>query len=144
MEEVQGPAERLEMRGVFEDVSPGDLYSWWTEGALLARFWAPQAETDPHVGGVYRLTWPDQEWTLRGTYEVCDPGRLLEFTWRWDHEPSAPVRTVRMRFAAAGDDTELTIVHEPYGPHETEERAGHLAGWTHFCDRLREVLAERG
>ncbi len=114
-----------------------EALSWFTEPAKLARWWAPEAATDPVPGGDVALRWPAQGWTLRGSYGAVSD-RLLVFTWAWDHEPGTPVRTVVIDAAAATDDAgaRLTITHGPFGPDEDEDRRGTLEGWRFFLPRL--------
>lgn len=112
----------------------------WTDGAELARWWAPESQMDIRVGGSYALSWPRMGWVLRGAYGEVQPGHRLAFTWQWDHEPSLPEREVTVDFAPidGGTGTRLTITHGPYGSGEAEaaDRQSHLEGWTHFLGQL--------
>src|SRR4051794_20622986 len=53
--------------------------------ALAAWFWParhnPSADTDPRVGGAFRLT--ADAMAVTGTYVAVDPPHRLVFTWRW-------------------------------------------------------------
>jgi uncharacterized protein YndB with AHSA1/START domain len=84
------------------------------------------------------------DWHLRGHYLAIEPGRLLTFTWAWDHEPDAPARLVSVRFTPdATGGTLLTVTHAPYTTtaDEQEARQGHLDGWLHFLARLQSRVA---
>src|SRR3954451_2210633 len=72
---------------------PDDIWRLWTEPGGLTRWWPDEAEVDP-VARTLHLSWPPMEWHLRGRILEWDAPRRLAFTWRWDHEPGLPERTV--------------------------------------------------
>ena len=131
----------------------------------LTRWWPSVAEVDPREGGSYQLSWPNMQWSLRGTYsEVSAPparsdeaadvipvaddrasdsatprgGGALAFFWKWDHEPDAPTRDVAIRIDPMGQGTRLLLEHGTYGESadELEVRKGHEEGWRHFLGQL--------
>ncbi len=132
---------------VVEEIVPGfsalALFNHWIQPDLLCLWWPPEAEIDARLGGAYHLTWPQQNWHLRGHYTSFEPGKTLGFIWRWDHEPAElPTRDVLIQFAPdAGGGTKLTLTHSVYGDsaEEQEQRASHLAGWQYFFDRLQNI-----
>ena len=146
--------DRLHVRAHFAGIAPAELYRWFAEADRLTQWWPEKAATDPRVGGEYTLEWPEQGWTLRGTFRAASPGEELAYSWAWDHEPDRPPREVTVAFTSgvAGTDTAGTgtagtrvdITHGPYGAGEDEakERQGHVEGWTYFLGRLRDRLAE--
>ena len=135
--------DRLTVAALYERATPDDLSAYWTDPALLSQWWPDQADTDPRPGGTYHFAWPRMDWHLRGEYTAVEPGRLLAFTWRWDHEPDRPTRTVEVLFDPVGDlGTQLTVTHGTYAETDREERDGHLEGWTYFLTRLRDALAQ--
>jgi uncharacterized protein YndB with AHSA1/START domain len=120
-------------------LTPEEAYRSFTEPASLTRWWPPEAETDPRVGGAYHLSWPAMGWHLRGRYTTAEPGRALGFTWKWDHEPDLPERQVDVSFEPlAARGTRVTVMHGRYGTGDTEaeDRQGHIDGWQHFLARL--------
>jgi len=140
--EVPGAPDRLVVAGAFPAFSPQEMFDHFTKDDLLVKWWAVKATVDLTPGGDYVLTWPEQEWTLRGTVVEFTPGERFVFTWAWDHMPDAPARTVTVVFAARdGGGTGLTVTHESYGEGEDEakQRDGHLAGWTAILSRLRDL-----
>lgn len=140
--------DRLQVRAQFDGVSPAELYRWFTEADRLAKWWPEKAMTDPRAGGEYSLEWPEQGWTLRGTFRAATPGESLAYSWAWDHEPDQTVREVTIAFGPPGEaaayGTQIDLTHGPYGAGEDEakERQGHVEGWTYFLGRLRERLTE--
>jgi|SRR5690348_4521929 len=82
-----GP-EILLVEAAFPTTDPRTLFSYWTEPMLLERWWPQHAEVEPRVGGAYHLSWPQQNWQLRGRYTACEPGERLDFTWKWDSATS--------------------------------------------------------
>lgn len=136
-------SDTLTVAAMYERTSPDELFAYWTDPALLTQWWPKQAETDPRPGGAYHLTWPKMDWHLRGEYTATEPGRHLAFTWRWDHEPDKPTRTVDVLFEPVGDlGTQLIVTHGTYAHSDRDERDGHLEGWTYFLTRLRDALAQ--
>lgn len=123
----------------FERFTPDQLFAFWTVPALLQRWWPGQARTDPAPGGAYHLAWPSAQRHLRGHYGACNPGRRLSFTWRWDHQPAAPLRWVEVIFRPSGGGTRMTIMHDAYGDtaEEQADRRGHLEAWQRFIAVLQ-------
>jgi uncharacterized protein YndB with AHSA1/START domain len=143
VEEIAADPGWLRMRADMVGMTPAQAWRAWTDAAQLTRWWPPDAELDVRVGGEYRLSWPRMNWHLRGRYTMVEPGRTLEFTWTWDHEPERPERLVTVDFEAlaGGTGTRLTITHGPYGEGEAEaeDRQGHVDGWTQFLGRLADL-----
>lgn len=146
--QLDTPRDCLELQAEFEEVEPAELFRYWTEPELLVQWWPNDAEVDGVRGGDYHLAWPNMEWHLRGTYSAFNPGQLLVFTWRWDHEPDTPTRVVTADFQPLEGRTGtcLYLTHGYYRedvPHDAVERQGHLEGWQHFLARLQKVVAEK-
>jgi len=122
--------------------SPEKAFSYFVTPSLLAEWWAPQAEIDPQPGGQYVMSWPSQDWHLRGEYTDFAPGERLAFSWRWDHEPQLPTRLVSVLFEAAEPGTNVRLQHGVYGQDAVEQadRDSHREGWLHFLGRLEESL----
>jgi uncharacterized protein YndB with AHSA1/START domain len=141
---VQAPSgpETLVVEAIIPGCGPERLFAYWTVPALLTTWWPREAEIEPRVGGAYHLRWPSMQWHLFGEYVALAPGKTLAFTWRWEHEPQAPTRTVEVDFTLMpSGGTVVTVRHGPYadGPAEAEARAGNVEGWLHFLGRLRSL-----
>lgn len=118
---------------------PGDtsaVFEWFVDPVLLTRWWPTEAETDPVVGGRYRLYWDGPDVTLRGEYLDVAPGERLGFTWSWDHD-DLPPRVVDIRFSTSDRGTFVTVTHES---ESDEESRGYVDGWTHFLGRLDDCI----
>ena len=133
--------ERLEV-DMIVDADPTSVWHALTDANGLASWWADEAEVDASVGGSIEARWPSMGWIMRGTYRAVDPGRMVEFTWSWDHEPEIPVRVVQIELSPVDSSTHLVLRHGEYGPGDAAERAAHLAGWEHFLPRLASSVTE--
>ncbi len=144
IQRASGP-EILVIEAVFPVADPRTLFSYWTEPMRLEQWWPRHAEVEQHVGGAYHLSWPQQDWHLRGRYTAFEPGVRLDFTWKWDHDaPTDSAREVAIVFTR--DDSagaRLLLTHGPYLD-TTEEQTlrleHHLAGWMHFLPRLQAII----
>ncbi|GHO49699.1 SRPBCC domain-containing protein [Ktedonospora formicarum] len=50
------------------DTNPENVFHYWTQPALLQKWWPQEAEIEPRHGGRYHLRWPTMNWHLRGHY----------------------------------------------------------------------------
>lgn len=134
-ETLESTATTLVIAGVVT-ATPGQVYECFTHPDAITAWWAPDATTEPRVGGALVASWPDQGWTMRGAYTDLRPGRAVGFMWRWDHEHEAPPRHVGVDLEPAGNGTLVTLRHGDYTAGDQDERRGHLEGWLHFLPRL--------
>lgn len=130
--------------------TPDRLFKLWTDPAHVQRWWGPEgvdcpyAELDLKQGGAYRIANRMSDGTvvwISGEFEVVDPPSLLVYTWRTDANAPVPER-VTVRFAAQGDMTELTVLHELVP--DVETMRSHENGWCGCLDALAEYAAELG
>lgn len=139
----------LIIEAVFPDTNTEKVFNYWTQPALLQKWWSQEAEIEPWNGGRYHLSWSTMNWHLRGHYTCFEPGKQLTFTWHWDHDVEGSSETVvDVTFGGTPDrDTRLLLTHGPYAetPEEQNLRMEHhLTGWLHFLPRLQEcVQADR-
>ena len=134
--------ERLEIVATMS-ADPDDVWNAFTEAGGLTSWWADEAHVDATTGGTLIAHWPSMGWTMRGTYRALEPGRLVAFTWSWDHESDTPERLVSIDLTPDGEATRLVLRHGDYGPDDGDERAAHLAGWEHFLPRLATTVERR-
>jgi uncharacterized protein YndB with AHSA1/START domain len=126
-----------------EIAAPADvLFDAWLDAQSLGSWLRPsgiretRAETDPRVGGTFRIVMVDDESSLEhtGTYREIDRPRRLVFTWS---SPATRFRDsiVTVTFQPSSNNTTVIEIHQVGLPDE-EARAGHHAGWS---DALREL-----
>ena len=118
-----------------------DLFDAWLDAQSLGSWLRPsgvretRAETEPRVGGTFRIVMVDDESSIAhtGTYREIDRPRRLVFTWS---SPATRFRdsVVTVTFQPLSSSTVVEI-HQVGLPDE-EARAGHHTGWS---DALREL-----
>jgi len=119
-----------------------DLFDAWLDAHSLGSWLRPsgiretRAETDPRVGGTFRIVMVDDESSTvhTGTYREIDRPRRLVFTWS---SPATQFRDsiVTVTFQPSSNSSPVVEIHQVGLPDE-EARAGHQAGWS---DVLREL-----
>ena len=121
--------------------APEELFDAWLDADSLGTWLRPggiretRAETDPRVGGTFRIVMvgDDSSVVHTGTYREIDRPRRLVFTW------SSPVTGFRdtivtVTFTPSTDSTVVEI-HQ-VGLPDAEAQSSHRAGWS---DALREL-----
>jgi uncharacterized protein YndB with AHSA1/START domain len=119
-----------------------DLFAAWLDAQSLGSWLRPsgiletRAETDPRVGGTFRIVMVDDESSMvhTGTYREVDRPRRLVFTWS---SPATRFRDsiVTVTFEPSSNRSTVVEIHQVGLPDE-EARASHHAGWS---DALREL-----
>jgi uncharacterized protein YndB with AHSA1/START domain len=118
------------------------LFDAWLNAESLGAWLRPggtretRAETDPRVGGTFRIVMVDDDSSMlhTGTYREIDRPRRLVFTWS---SPATRFRDslVTVTFHASSSDSTLVEIHQVGLPDEAAQ-ASHHAGWS---DILREL-----
>ena len=118
------------------------LFDAWLDAQSLGSWLRPagvretRAETDPRVGGTFRIVMVDDESSIlhTGTYREIDRPRRLVFTWS---SPATRFRDsiVTVTFQPSSDSSTVVEIRQVGLPDE-EARASHHAGWS---DVLREL-----
>jgi uncharacterized protein YndB with AHSA1/START domain len=147
--QLPGDDSVLRLRAEFPNIKSEELFTYFTQPELLVKWWPQTAELEPHEAGRYTFTWPSMNWSLSGEYAAFEPGRRLEFTWQWEHEPKTPMRRVEIDFSDTALGSEIILTHGPYSRVEGDQadrdqadRLSHLEGWNHFLSRLGSVLTQ--
>jgi uncharacterized protein YndB with AHSA1/START domain len=118
-----------------------DLFDAWLDARSLRSWFRPcggetRAETDPRVGGTFRIVMVDDESSIAhtGTYREIDRPRRLVFTWS---SPATRFREsiVTVTFQPSPDGSTVVQIHQAGLPDE-EARTSHQTGWS---DVLREL-----
>jgi uncharacterized protein YndB with AHSA1/START domain len=118
-----------------------DLFDAWLDAQSLGSWLRPsgiretRAETDPRVGGAFRIVMVDDASSIvqTGTYREIDRPCRLVFTWS---SPATRFRDsiVTVTFQPSSNGSTMVEIHQVGLPDE-EARASHHAGWS---DVLRE------
>ena len=129
--------------------APHIVFEAVTTAEGIAHWWGPDAgpvllaESDPRVGGKYRLRFrklDDTEHECSGEFLVVEPPRRVVLTWRWMVGGDDPGETrVEITLRAIGDATELTFSHSLL--HDESTRRSHEWGWTGSLGKLEAHFA---
>ena len=122
------------------------VYKAWTEPERMLRWFGPagaqtlEAESDPRVGGRYRVlmrTSDGLEHEVTGVYRDVILHEKLVFTWTWRSRPERE-SLVTVRFTSEGTATRLDFKHEHF--FDELERDDHQFGWTGALENLAASL----
>jgi uncharacterized protein YndB with AHSA1/START domain len=118
------------------------LFDAWLDPRSLGTWLKPygprasRAETDPRVGGAFRIVMVDGDAAIShtGTYHEIDRPRRLVFSW---NSPGTQFRDsiVTVTFEPARNDSTLVAIHQVGLPDE-QARAAHHGGWTDILEQL--------
>jgi uncharacterized protein YndB with AHSA1/START domain len=122
-------------------IDPQALKQWY---APSDAFKTPVAQTDPKVGGRYRIEMIDPEGKRHcvvGRYEEVKPPERLVFTWAWeqDEHGTGDDTVVTLEFRDLGGRTELILTHERFASEKAREMHEHGHGGC--LERLARFLA---
>jgi uncharacterized protein YndB with AHSA1/START domain len=117
------------------------IYNAWLDPIMMKKFLfggpgtsVAIAETDPKIGGKYRVVMNDGEKDIphTGTYLDLTPHSRIAFTW--ESPFSVEGSTVTLDFAPKGDETLVTLTQVRFA--NEGARDGHRSGWTFILDTL--------
>jgi uncharacterized protein YndB with AHSA1/START domain len=125
------------------DAEPARVWSALTGGRELADwFWPPRlgagVETDPRVGGSYRIASEAGGMAVGGVYRAVDAPQHLSYTWHWDGEDEETVVTVDL--TPTPDGTHLRLFHAGFSDAQTRDE--HAEGWQDCLERLPAHLGQ--
>jgi len=124
------------------------VFDAWTKAELLQQWWVPKSfpitllscETDPRVGGKYRLTFGSDDSTMDffGRYlEVVPPTRLV-----WTNEESEGEATITTVTFEETDGRTRVVVHDLYPSKESlESDSGSTYAMPESLAQLDDLLA---
>jgi uncharacterized protein YndB with AHSA1/START domain len=122
--------------------SPERCFRAWTDPEALKQWFGPgesevlRAETDPRVGGRYRIlarSPSGEEHDVSGVFREVVPNCKLVFTWAWRSTPERQ-SLVTVEFIPEGTATALTLTHEQFADEAARDR--HRHGWAACLDKL--------
>ena len=118
------------------------VFAAWLEPATLHRFMSngtgfslTAAETDPRIGGRFRLDMHigGKDYQHSGTYLDLTPHSRIAFTWE-SASSTVEGSTVTLDLVPDGAATKLTLTHVRFVNEAT--RDGHTGAWTTIMDGL--------
>ena len=128
--------------------APEKVFEAWTDPQTLKRWMGPSedmtvplAESDPKVGGRYRIVMREANGTehkVGGVYRIVDPPRKLAFTWAWEGS-SDPETLVTIELRASAGGTEMTLTHTKFGTESARDLHGQ--GWAGCLNKLERLMA---
>jgi uncharacterized protein YndB with AHSA1/START domain len=134
------PEQEVVTCEVVVPAGPDEVFRWFVEPQLLARWIGIRAVLEPRPGGRFRFEITDGEW-CSGRYLEVVPGKRVVFTWGWD-SGAIPVppgsSTVEVDLREHPEGTQVRLVHRDLAP---EVRPLHAEGWSRFLPRLAAVVA---
>ncbi len=133
------------------DATREKVFEAWTDPQALKQWFAPSdeyktpvAETEPKIGGRYRIEMVDaagKSHCVVGRYTEVKPPERLVFTWQWEKDEVGTgdnsIVTVELR--DLGGRTELTLTHERFLTKNA--RDCHQVGHNGCLERLQRFLA---
>jgi uncharacterized protein YndB with AHSA1/START domain len=111
---------------------------------ILNKWIAANATVEPHVDGRYNYGW---KYEVRGRQVEGGPTRILELVedtklvtdWPdWRGDPDRPAQRVTWLLEGIGDQTRLTLIHEPF--ERTADLSDYLPGWADFLGKLKSQV----
>jgi uncharacterized protein YndB with AHSA1/START domain len=116
--------------------TPAEVFPYFTDASLLARWMGSEVEVRPEPGGVFAI---NVGAAIQGTYVTVEPPRRVVFTWGLPGNDALPpgASTVEILLTADGAETVVDLIHHDL---PADLRADHLAGWTSLLDRLRGAV----
>ena len=131
------------------DANVSDVFSAWTDPALIEQWQADEAEFDAFEGGQYRfVTFAEDE--AEADHEVS--GEILQFVedeklvMSWIHKDeedadSELIFVVDIRFEALGDErTRITLVERGLPHADAQTRIFSMEAWRAALEHLAELM----
>jgi uncharacterized protein YndB with AHSA1/START domain len=110
----------------------------------LNKWIATKASVEPREDGKYSYGWT---YDVRGKQVQGGPTRILEVVenyklttdWPdWRGDPSRPSQRVSWVLEAIGDQTRVTLIHEPF--ERTVDLSDYPQGWAYFLTKLKQQV----
>ncbi len=128
------------------DAPPRTIFQALTDAKTLCTWWTTTAQSDPVIGGEFRLEFhhtPEalaqgkQDMVQEGKYIECDVN-TIQYPWR-----VGPAKTnVRFVLNVQDGGTDMKLAHSDV-PDDEATLAAMTDGWTFFLGNLANVLAGR-
>lgn len=121
--------------------SPETIFDFFTEPDRMIQWMSRSADLDPRPGGTFRCEINDSA-VASGEYLAVEPPGRIVFSWGWEGENAVTepgTSRVEVLLEAAGEETNLRLIHTDLATAESAEKHGH--GWRHYLDRLAIAAA---
>ena len=128
------------------DAPADELFSAWTDPALLEQWQAEIVEFEPFEGGKFRFETSDADepgvsHVISGTVASYEHDRKLVELWHMEGEGSEHDSTLIVTFAPVDDSrTEITIVEIAEAHADAESRIFSIEAWHEALNELAELL----
>ncbi len=129
---------------------PERVYAAWTDPAQMQHWLAPVVESDPRIGGRFRIEGQMEgvgTMIFVGDFQVLEPGRKVRMSWEMENKEMMPFEAigeyVEVTFEPLdGDRTRMTLVNAWTGPDmSAEDTANASLGWNGWLDGLDKLAA---
>jgi uncharacterized protein YndB with AHSA1/START domain len=121
---------------------PETIFGFLIDPALMARWMGQSVQSEPRVGGIYRVD-INGEAIARGEFLEVVPNQRVSFSFGWEGEshPVPPASSVvEITLTPDGDATLVRLEHSGL-PVDQREQHGH--GWQGYVERLAVVAEGR-
>lgn len=128
------------------DAPADELFSAWTDPALLEQWQAEIVEFEPFEGGKFRFETSDADepgvsHVISGTVASYEQDRKLVELWHMEGEDTEHDSTLIVTFAPVDDSrTEITIVEIAEAHADAESRIFSIEAWHEALNELAELL----
>ena len=121
---------------IFIEAPPEEVFRYFTEAEALATWMGDRAVVEPQPGGRFLVYFEDR--VVEGRYLAVECPHRVVVTWGRHGSVRLPPggSTLEVSFAAEGDGTRVTVVHDGL---PDVERELHAMGWAHYLPRLAAV-----
>ncbi|MDB5613610.1 MAG: hypothetical protein JWQ22_1263 [Devosia sp.] len=132
------------------DANISDVFSAWTDPALIEQWQADEAELDAFEGGEYKFTtFGDEEdpedHTVSGEILQFVEDEKLVMSWVYkdgeDEDAEELIFVLEIGFKALGDEqTSVTVTERGLAHSDAESRIFSIEAWSAALEHLAEVL----
>lgn len=139
-----GESQIILTRKIEANVS--DVFSAWTDPALIEQWQADEAEFDAFEGGQYRfVTFAEED--DEADHEVS--GEVLQFvedqklvmSWVHKDEEDELIFVLDITFQAVGDDaTSITLIERGLAHSDAQTRIFSMEAWSSALEQLAELM----
>ena len=131
------------------DANVSDVFSAWTDPALIEQWQADEAELDPFEGGEYKFTTfgddeDPEDHTVSGEILKFVENERLVMSWVHkdeDEDVEDLIFVLEIGFKALGEDqTQVTITERGLAHSDPESRIFSIEAWSAAMEHLAEVM----